>query len=156
MKKKLSFICLALLFAATAVIGQDNQAEIRRSPAEQAAFEKTVPLNPAKIASGTQIDTRMDPAQAVASPTNWKPGVLAVDDRAVPETVQPAQNKTASQTVPAVKRTQPVGTQPVGTTVNYREIKGSKTQPEASKSGETTNYRNVKGPRTQPEGQKPK
>ena len=154
MKKKLSYICLLFLFAATTIYGQNSPSHPIRTAEEQAAFEKTIPVNPAKIAPETQVDSRMGPVQT--SPTNWKPAIAPVDERKTAGISQTDNNTAGSSSEPVVNSSQPKGEQPLGKTVNRREVKPSATQPEAPKSGNVTNYRSLKGSATQPEGEKPK
>ena len=157
MKKILSYIgVLLLLCTITETYGQNSQPEPRRTAAEQAAFEKTVPVNPAKIPAGSQVDSRMDPALAQPGPTNWKPVATPVDDRGVPEPAKVTHNNVPDHSDAATNRSQPAAPQPQGKTVNPRDINGPRTQPEAPKSGKAVNNRHINGPRTQPEGEKPK
>ncbi len=158
MKKKLHYIIglLLLLLTITTTYGQESPADIRRTPEDQAAFEKGVPVNPAKIDPATQVDPKMDPAQAVVSAINWKPAVVTSQDMRSPELNQVESKTTSTQPAPTVNRTQPEGEQPKGKTVNRRDANGSKTQPEGAKPANVTNYRDIKGPKTQPEGEKPK
>lgn len=157
MKRQLKYICMLLvLFSVTATFGQNKPADVRRTPQEQAEFEKSVPLNPAKIAVQDQADARMDPTRAQAPPTNWKPEVTPVDDRKLPGTDAVSTGQVAGQAAPAVDRTQPEGAQPQGKPVDYRGINGPKTQPDGMKPAHETNYRNQEGSRTQPEGERPK
>jgi hypothetical protein len=154
MKKKLNFIgMLMLLLTVTATLyGQNNMVEPRRTAEEQAAFEKTIPVNPAKIPVTTQVDPRMETADVQVSPTNWKPAVQSEEERIVPE-----PSKAARQIVtPETNHPQPLGTQPSGKTLNSRDMNGPKTQPDALKTGSVADYRNQNGVKTQPEGEKPK
>ncbi|MDP1622361.1 MAG: hypothetical protein Q8M08_08470 [Bacteroidales bacterium] len=155
MKKIFSYLCLMLFMTAiSTAYGQDSQAELRRTAEEQADFEKSVPVNPAKTTTEIEVDPRM--VQPQPGPTNWKAQEAPVDDRRNVETDQITRMKVAGQTNTAVNKTQPEGEQPVGKIVNLRDIKGSKTQPEVPESGKVTNYRDIKGSKTQPEGEKPK
>jgi len=156
MMKKLSYLCLLLfLLGITTTRGQNGPAEARRTAEEQAAFEKSVPVNPAKIAVETQVDPGRDPVKMQVSPTNWKPAATPVDDRKTAEPGQSDQNIMARPAATDVTQTQPGGAHPGGKTLNYREVKGTNTQPESMKAGRTTNYRDQKGVHTQPEGKKP-
>ena len=145
---------LVLLCSMASVYGQNNPSGIRRSPEEQAMYEKSVPVNPAKIPASSQVDPKMAPA--TVSPVNWKPANTPLEDRKSPAADQPGNRIATVQPAPDSNHTQPAGTQPQGPTVNYREIKGNKTQPGAPQPGKSTNYRDLNGPKTQPEGEKPK
>ena len=156
MKRKLNLIgmSLGLLAISLTTHGQSSQAEPGRTAEEQAAYEMSIPVNPAKMPAAVQDDPRMDPSQVQAGPTNWKPATLQTDNREAPDPGK-VGNIRVSQTIPAVNRTQPAGEQPAGKTMNRRDLKGSDTQAEAPHSGNVTSYRNLDGPETQPEGQKP-
>jgi hypothetical protein len=156
MKKKLSYIFMLLLFSIITAYGQNNLAEPRRTAEEQDAFEKSVKVNPAKIAPETIADPRMGATQTQSSPVNWKPSPVQEDNRLAPEINHADPVTGASRAAFNVNRTQPEGLQPTGKTVNYREVSGNRTQPEGVKPATVTNYRDIKGPRTQPEGEKPK
>lgn len=156
MKKKLSYIFMLLLFSIITAYGQNNLAEPRRTAEEQDAFEKSVKVNPAKIAPETIADPRMGETQSQISPVNWKPSPVQEENRPAPEITHADHITGVSRASQDVKRTQPAGIQPQGKTVNYREVSGSRTQPEGLKPATVTNYRDIKGPRTQPEGEKPK
>jgi hypothetical protein len=155
MKKKFIYIStLLLLLSITAIYGQDNAEVPRRTTEEQAAFEKSVPLNPAT--AGPLVDPKMEPDQiAHESPTNWKAAPIADEDNIDAESNQPEHKKVTSLPVVSGKD-QPEGAKPQGKTENRRDIKGPRTQPEAPASGAATSRNNLKGPRTQPEGEKPK
>ena len=155
MKKKLTYIgMLLLLLAVSATYGQGNEEVLRKTPDEQAAFEKSVPLNPANAA--TLVDPKMDPAQVPhEGPTNWKAAPLVDETNIEAEVNHPEQTKASGKPATPV-RVQPEGAKPQGKTVNRRDIKGPRTQPEAAVSGAPTNRSNLKGPKTQPEGEKPK
>jgi hypothetical protein len=156
MKTQRGYIYLLVLLCSMAsVYGQNNPAEKRRSPEEQALFEKSVPVNPAVIPAGSQADPKTTPP--VVSPTNWKPADTPMEDRKSSGAEQSGSNLNGTgQTAPAANHSQPAGTKPNGETLNYREIKGSNTQPVPPKSGNVTNYRDLNGPKTQPKGEKPK
>ncbi len=155
MKKILIYICTLLLFTATTTVAQNNHPEARRSAAEQAAYEKTIPVNPPKSASASQADSRMNPAETQAGPVNWKPGDDAEEERKSPEANQTGTNQNQTPNVSTAHIAQPEGAQPQENSINYRNMIGSKTQPEAPKSGNETNYRNIKGTPTQPACEKP-
>ncbi|MCX6304061.1 MAG: hypothetical protein NT040_03745 [Bacteroidetes bacterium] len=153
MNKKLCLIStFLLLFSITVTFGQNSPPDIRRSAEEQKAFEKSVPLNPAKISPPVQVDSRM--VQPQVGPTNWKPGVAPVDERKTPE-LNLVDNKVNGQAGHVADRTQPAGAQSPGKTINYRDIHGNKTQPEAARQATPSNYRNLNGVKTQPEGLNP-
>ncbi len=156
MKMKISYIGIVLLFfSVTALKGQDQQPEPRRTAAEQAAFEKTIPVNPAKITPATQNDSRLDPLQQQAPPTNWKPGNAPVEDRKPQESVTEKPVKVTGIQEPAANRTQPEGGQMPEKPKNHRETIGQRTQPEGQKAANPTEQRKTEGIRTQPEGEKP-
>jgi hypothetical protein len=156
MKIKIGYIVIVLLFfSVTALKGQDRQPEPRRTAAEQAAFEKTIPANPAKIAPATQLDPKMDPALQQPPPTNWKPVATPVDDRKVVEPVLDTPAKVTQKPEPTTNRTQPEGAQAIGKPENHREVIGQKNQPEAPKPAVSTDTRKTESTGTQPEGQKP-
>jgi hypothetical protein len=156
MKKKLSYTIMLLLFSIITAYGQNNLAEPRRTAEEQVAFEKSVKVNPAKIAPETIADPRMGATQNQSDPVNWKPSPVQEEERPAPEINDSDHMTGADQAQNAVNRTQPEGLQPQGKTVNVREVSGSRTQPEGLKPVTVTNYRDLKGSRTQPEGEKPK
>jgi hypothetical protein len=155
MKNIIRNVSLALmLLSLPAVYGQEKQDDPRRTAAEQAIFEKSVPGNPAKITPASKVDPRLDPAQNQAGATNWKPVKATPEDRKEVVPAQPGKNPAENQpsTDPAgLQSPAPVSTKPL----NYREINGSKTQPKAPE-GTITNYRDLNGPKSQPEGVKPK
>ena len=155
--KKINYTCLLLLLVSiTAAFGQNNPETARRTPQEQATYEKSFLVNPAKIAPATQTDPRLEPAAVQDGPTNWKPAPVAIDDRNEPVMNKPGNNRVpVNNGTAVVNRNQPDGIQPSGKTVNRRNISGPKTQPEAPKPASVTNLRNQNGSRTQPEGPKP-
>ncbi|MDP1622365.1 MAG: hypothetical protein Q8M08_08490 [Bacteroidales bacterium] len=154
MKKRIDYtLILLLLFAVSALYGQDKPTDTRRTAEEQAAFEKTVPVNPAKIPAETLVDPKMAAVQNEAAPTNWKPVNEIAEERkevvppsgSSPKEIKPSANTTRTQPPPLEQ----------GTTLNRRDMKGSKTQPEAPKAS-IIDRRSLNGPKTQPEGEKPK
>jgi hypothetical protein len=155
MKKENIYLwVLLVLFAATTAVGQNSQAPVRRTAAEQAEYEKSVPLNPAKIAPAP-AETRMDPAMTQAGPVNWKPAATPAEVRTLPAPGQSANNQVPQKNSVSSGNTQPEGTKPEGATVNRRNVNGPNTQPEATKTTPATSRRDMNGPSTQPEGAKP-
>jgi hypothetical protein len=155
MKKILTYIgMLLLLLTVSATYGQSNGEVPRRTPAEQADFEKSVPLNPAK--AGPLVDPKMDPDQVPHEcQTNWKAAPIADEDNVEAAGNQPEPAKVIS--LPATSgKYQAEGAKPQGNTVNHRDIKGSGNQPEAPASHAVTSRRNLNGLKTQPLGEKPK
>ncbi|MFZ4523126.1 MAG: hypothetical protein ACOYNC_15555 [Bacteroidales bacterium] len=154
MKKLLIYMSmLLLLLTVSATYGQSNEEAPRRTPAEQAAFEKSLLLNPAN--AGPLVDPKMEPDQVLhESPTNWKAAPVADEDNIEAEVNKPEHSKVVSLPVTPGKD-QSEGGKPLGKTDNRRDLKGSGTQPEPPVSGAVTNRRNLKGPGTQPEGKKP-
>jgi hypothetical protein len=155
MKKKLTYIgMLLLLFTLSATYGQNNVDVPRRTPAEQATFEKSVPLNPAN--AGPLVDPKMEKDQVPHEcPVNWKAAPIPDEDNIEAEENLPEHTKVSS--LPSASgKDQPEGEKPHGKTINRRYITGPGTQPEAPVSGAAVNRSNLKGPKTQPEGDKPK
>jgi hypothetical protein len=155
MKKKLTYTSLLLLLTISFCYAQGDAGAPRRTPAEQVAFEKSVPLNSPK--AGTLADTKTDPVlnvpQAVA---NSKPA--AVDNNRAPAVNNEVNGNTepGQPVVAGSARSQPDGEKPTGKTVNRKDLKGTRTQPEAQTSGSVTSRKTLSGPRTQPAGEKPK
>ncbi len=159
MKKKRYYIyMLMLLCSITSTYGQDNPSELRRTTEEQAAYEKTKPLNPAKIAPETLVDPRMITAQV--SPTNWKPVITPMDEKKNLELILvdkvSTDNVAAQPVIPAENRSQPKPQESREKVINYRDMQGPKTQPDAPKAGNVDNYRKITGSKSQPRGEKPK
>lgn len=158
MMNKLTYIyalLLMMMISSTVSFGQQDQAGIRRTQEEQRVFEKSVPVNPSGIDPQSQVDPRMILPQP--DPVNWKPAAIPPDDRILTQ-VNTTDNNTVAGSVPDVTadQNQPEGARPQGKTINYRELKGDKNQPDAPKPDNVRNYRDLRGSKTQPEGDKPR
>jgi hypothetical protein len=152
MKSKFIYTTIVILAMAISLVqGQTSKEDVRRSAQEQAAYEKTIPVNPAKISVQPQTDPRMDAAQTTAPPTNWKPSVT-VDERNQAQPVLPSKPVINTTNVPSPSATQP---QPTQVKVENRgNMKGSNTQPKPDNAVKPVSRRDMKGPATQPEPQK--
>ena len=156
MKKHNKYIgMLLVLFAMTitATYGQQGTEVPRLAPDEQAAFEKTVPVNPAKLPAGNLADSKMVPMPGQPEPARWKIAENP-DVTLLPEEEQPEVQPVFKPAMLNADNTQQPGA-PAGKTVNLRDLKGSKTQPDAPAPSNNLSRRNVNGPKVQPEGKKP-
>jgi hypothetical protein len=155
MKRKIIYIGIVLLaFAITTIQGQNTPAEPRRTADEQAAFEKTVKVNPAKIAPQTQVDSRPDATLAPAPPVNWKAAPAPEEVRQSPEIqITDKGQQTGSGSV-SPNKSQPEPKQ-AGKTESRRDMQGTKDQPQGSKPADVKSRRDLNGPKTQPEAKKP-
>ena len=158
MMKKFNFTGLLLLLITLTTFGQNNPADRRLTTEEQAALEKSVPVNPAKTAVEVAVDPRLEHPQAQPGPTNWKQAeVLPLENREVPVVTQVGIVRGSDQASSKADQIQPEGAQSTEKPLNYRNINGPNTQPEGTQPKEKPlNYRDVNGPNNQPEGQKPK
>jgi len=154
--KNLSRYCaiLMLLFVSATLYGQGNLPDVKRSAEEQAIFEKSVPVNPAKIPAGSTADPKQDPSGISNVPVVWKPVVSPVDDRRDQDLNKAVPSSSSGMFHPIGNNVQPLAPKPANP-VNHRNITGSKTQPEAPKAS-AIDYRSLQGPKTQPAGEKPK
>jgi len=144
-----------LLMASATMFAQTDNPVPRRSAAEQEAFEKTVPVNPARLNVVTITDCDRNPVISDQITTNWKPVInTAITDK------DPQKDPAGDITLPVQQdqlstNIQPSAALPAGSTTNYRNITGSSSQPDAQPSGNTVNYRNLKPTDNQPAGKKP-
>ncbi len=145
-----------LCFGITSTRAQSSQAEVRRSPEEQAAYERSLPRNPSKTVVAGPVDPRMDPAAEQAVPLNRKPVKVADDERMYPEPEKGNRSRSVAERETVVDGSQPAGLEPAVKAVNRRDLKGAKTQPDASTPATVTRKGVLKGQKTQPEGEKPK
>lgn len=154
MKTKIFMTGLAIMVCSiTSLVAQDSPDDRRRTAEEQAAYEKTIKVNPAKIAEPS-VDSRMDPAEATAPPVNWKPQVLESE-------VRPAESDlplTQPAAVTSNKEVNPRSTQPApdpnNKVIDRKSMIGPKSQPAANPQG-VKNRRDMVGPKSQPEPKKP-
>lgn len=154
MKAKIFMTGLAIMVCSiTNLMAQDSPDDRRRTAEEQAAYEKTIKVNPAKIAEPS-VDSRMNPAEATAPPVNWKPQTMESDSR--PTDSDLMVSKPASVT--ANKEITPHSTQPApdpnNNVIDRRSMIGTKSQPAANPQG-VKNRRDMVGPKSQPEPKKP-
>ncbi len=157
MKNNHRYLCFVLLlFTMTSLFGQVTISDPKRSAEEQAVFEKSVPLNPAKIPASLLADPKQDLSGINIVPVVWKPAVTPVDDRrdAGLTSGVPAPASGAPFPDPNLNNVQPQAPVPVSTGYHH-DMKGSKTQPEAPEAT-TNHYRRIQGTNTQPLAEKPK
>jgi hypothetical protein len=152
MKRKFTMMCAALLISGSmASFGQDNPGDKRMSPQEQAAFEKSVPLNPSKNVPEAETADRTSGTTIVVPPVNWKAGSAVVDDRPLPPAREQERAPVAGTAPNALRRSQP---EPQKTAVATQAVKpqsGSRIQPEPVKTAKTSGSPVNTGQRTQPE-----
>ncbi len=156
MKKYNKYIgMLLVLFAMTiaTTYGQQGTEVPRLAPDEQAAFEKSIPVNPAKLSADNLADSKMEPMPGQPAPVQWKiadnPDVTLLPKEEQPE-VQPVIKPVKGN----ADNTQQPGA-PAGKTVNLRNLNGPKTQPDAPAPVNNLNRRNMTGQKAQPEGKMP-
>ncbi len=141
-----------MALSMTNLMAQESPDDRRRTAEEQAAYEKTIKVNPAKIAEPS-VDSRMNPAEATAPPVNWKAQTIESDMRpvetdlpiAVPAPVQSNKEVNPRATQPAPDPSQ--------TVINRKSMIGPKDQPAANPQS-VKNRRDMVGPKTQPEPKK--
>lgn len=153
MKATLFLPCLLFALLTVAIsYGQDRPDDRRLTPQEQLDFEKSVPLNPAKVAEVKEEPRPGEPV-VVPSPTVWKPVAQEPDDRPLPAV---DMHKAASQPQPADKMVtgQPEAPKASTEPVSRRNMQGVKTQPDSQVKATPVNRRTLQGPRTQPEPKK--
>jgi len=156
MKRINIYTCMSLLLLMiTTVYGQSNAEGARLSPDEQAAFEKSVPLNPAKANPMADLKSETT-GMSQPGTARWKSEGIADEDRWINEANKYDDIVVGCQAKPLLERTQPEPQSPVGKTLNRRDIQGSRQQPEAPKPVNVTDKRTIIGSRTQPAGEKPK
>lgn len=152
---------ILFFFTLLAAFGQEKQGDAKRTAEEQIIFEQSIPANPAKIPEASLDDPKMGKSGATADPVIWKPVDTGPVERAE---VVPAKNQTPvpmdekSKELIKIKDTgsQPEPSLPSGKIMNYRTLKGSKEQPDGTKTGNLINYRNIKGSNLQPGTESPK
>ena len=147
-------VLLLFAVAATATYGQQGAEVPRLTPEEQAALEKSVQVNPARLPAASIPDTRMEVKEDQVTQNRWKIEETRDDVREVPATERKDLQKPAGQDSAPLKE-QPQGLSPQGKTVNLRTLNGPKTQTLAPAPVRVTSLRDQKGDKSQPEGEKP-
>lgn len=149
-----NLIMVLMLLVVSMAYAQDRQPDQRLTAGEQAIFEQSVPVNPARIDPATQIDRKEDPSLGPAPVTNWKPaGALSERQPVTAPAEVPVAQPLGQNPDPA--RTQPAGAQAPAKPASAAPLTGIKTQPEGAKVAIPANQPVKEGVRTQPEGQKP-
>ena len=157
MMRKICFMAVTAIvwFTATRGYGQPGQPAPKRTTAEQAAFEKSVPVNLAKITSVSPADPKMDPAAPQVGPVKWKAAPAPADERKISPQALPAPVKPVLPATPAVNNNQPRGGDPGGS-ARINNTANAITQPAGEKPGNDSRNPMVPGPATQPAGEKPR
>ena len=141
-----------MVLSMTNLIAQDSPDDQRRTAEEQAAYEKTIKVNPAKI-DAPSVDSRMNAAEATAAPVVWKPVVTESGLRPAESDIPVAP----SAAVPSNKEVNSRATQPAPdpsqTVINRKNMIGPGEQPAANPQG-VKSRRDMVGPKTQPQPQK--
>jgi hypothetical protein len=150
----LAFTAIVWLAAADGY-GQTVQSSLKRTPAEQAAFEKSVTVNPAKISAGSPADPKMDPAAPNTGPVKWKAEPAPSDGRKICTSSPPVPTRPAKPELPAVKSNQPQGNLPGGPQQNFNSVNGPTTQPAGEKPGSDNHHPGGQGTAKQSAGDNP-
>jgi hypothetical protein len=144
------FGILFLAFQAQIILAQNRPDDAKRTPEEQAAFEKGVPVNPARVVITPEPDGRFDPLTVQAPETNWKATTAVIDREISPEVSSVSATTSATTSdAPATVKSQPEPAKALQP-VSRRNMQGPKTQPEAKNPNPVMNRGNMNGPATQP------
>jgi hypothetical protein len=141
-----------MVLSMTNLIAQDSPDDRRRTAQEQAAYEKTIKVNPAKIDAPT-VDSRMYPAEATAAPVIWKPLAMEPEMRPAESELPAAQSVVTPSNKEVNSRATQPAPDPAQTVINRKSMIGPKEQPAANPQG-VKNRRDMVGPKTQPQPQK--